>query len=261
MKKYIHVFIACFLVTLAVNATNKKPDWGQTGHRTIGEVASSHLKNSVKRKIKKILDGQTLVFVSTYADDIKSDRSYSKYYSWHYVNKPFDVKYEDAEKNPKGDLVTGIEECKSVLKDKNASKKDKAFHLKMLVHLIGDLHMPLHVGRKEDKGANDIQVQWFGNGSNLHRVWDSNMIKSYEMTYSEIAKNMNEFSKAQIKEVEKGNVVDWVNETGDLAKDIYGKVKKGDKLSYRYMYDNFSLVLSQLQKGGIRLAKVLNEVL
>ena len=121
--------------------------------------------------------------------------------------------------------------------------------------------MPLHVGRKEDKGANDIQVQWFGNGTNLHRVWDSNMIKSYEMTYSEIAKNMNAFSKAQVKEIENGTVVDWVNETGDLAKEIYGKVEKGDKLSYRYMYDNFSLVLSQLQKGGIRLAKVLNEVL
>ena len=73
--------------------------------------------------------------------------------------------------------MTGMEHCMSVLKDENASREDQAFHLKLLVHLIGDLHQPLHVGIAEDRGGNDIKVTWHYKKSNLHRVWDSEMIE------------------------------------------------------------------------------------
>lgn len=198
--------------------------------------------------------------VSTYADEIKSDKQYRKYSVWHYVNKSFDETYQEAEKNPKGDMVTGIKKCIEVLKSEKSSKEDKAFHLKMLVHLIGDLHQPMHVGLREDKGGNDFQVQWYGRGTNLHRVWDSNMLDSYSMSYSELTANIPEFSKEQIKFIQKGSVEDWVNETGKYAEIAYGSAKVGEKLGYRYMYDHFTLATEQLQKGGIRLAKVLNDI-
>jgi hypothetical protein len=130
----------------------------------------------------------------------------------------------------------------------------------MLVHLIGDMHQPLHVGRKGDKGGNMIQVQWFGQGTNLHAVWDAKMIDFYKMSYSEMANNANELTKQQVKFIQNGTVVDWINETHQLAIKTYGTVKVGENLKYRYMYDNFGLVRSQLQKGGIRLAKVLNDL-
>lgn len=256
MKKIFLIVAFLFIVPTKANT----PDWGQTGHRTIGDIATKYLKGKTKREIEKLLDGQSLVLVSTYADEIKSDRAFSEFYPWHYVNKSFDVSYADSKKNPKGDLLTGINTCVSILKDKVSSKEKKAFHLKMLVHLIGDLHQPMHVGLREDKGGNDFQVQWFGRGTNLHSVWDSKMLDSYDMSYSELTNNIPKFSKEQIKFIEKGSIEDWVNETGELAKITYNSAKVGEKLSYRYMYDHFKMTTEQLQKGGIRLAKILNDI-
>lgn len=259
MKFYKLIVYAFLLLGLQVSANNF--DWGQTGHRTVAQIAESYLTNKAKRNIKKILDGQSLEFVSTFADEIKSDKKYGKFYTWHYVNMPFNIDYEHSEKNPNGDLVTGITKCKEVLLDKYASKEDKVFYLKMLIHFMGDLHQPLHVGRSEDKGGNDIQVRWFTDGTNLHSVWDSKMIDSYQMTYTELAENVPVLSKKQIKFLQDGSIVDWVNETHQLAIKVYDSAEVGEKLSYKYMYDNFGLVQSQLKVAGIRLAKVLNDIL
>lgn len=258
MKKILCIAMVLVFGISAVKAEN--PEWGATGHRTIGEIASTYIKGKTKRKIADLLDGQSLALVSTFGDDIKSDKKYREFYTWHYINMSFDVRYEDSEKNPSGDLVTGIEKCKSVILDKTSSKQDKAFYLKLLVHLIGDLHQPMHVGQKEDKGGNDIQVQWFGKGTNLHSVWDSKMIEHYNMTYTELAANTNEISKDEVLRFQQGSIVDWVNETQSYAIEVYGSAEVGENLRYEYMYTNFELARTQLQKGGIRLAKVLNEL-
>lgn len=234
--------------------------WGKNGHRATGKIAEKHLTKKTKKCIDKLLNGQSLAFVSTFADEIKSDRNFNKYYSWHYVNMDLDQTYEESEKNPQGDLVTGIDKCISVLNDKSKSEEDKIFHLKMLVHFIGDLHQPMHIGRKEDKGGNSIQVQWFGRGSNLHRVWDENMIDDFKMSYTDLADNARDLSKKQIEAIEKGSVIDWVNEVHKITVDVYNSAKVGENLRYKYSYDHFDTVRTQLQKGGIRLAKVLNDI-
>lgn len=234
--------------------------WGKNGHRATGEIAEKHLTRKAKRSIDKILKGQSLAFVATYADEIKSDKKYNKYYSWHYINMDLDQTYEETEKNPKGDLVTGINTCIEILNDKNSSDDEKNFHLKMLVHFMGDLHQPMHIGRKEDKGGNSIQVEWFGKGSNLHRVWDTNMIDDWEMSYIELADNADDLSKTQIETIEKGTLIDWVNEVHVVTNEVYNSVEKGENLRYKYSYNHFGTVRTQLQKGGIRLAKVLNDI-
>jgi hypothetical protein len=258
MKKICSLLVTISIVFTTGYASN--PDWGQTGHRTIGKIAEPYLKNKTKRKIAEILDGQSLALVSTFGDDIKSDDRYDNLNTWHYVNMPFEVDYQHSEKNTDGDLVTGIEKCKSVILDENATKEEKAFYLKLLVHFIGDLHQPMHVGRKEDKGGNTIQVQWFGSGTNLHSVWDTKMIESFNMSYTELAENVDEVSKETVANLQKGTIIDWVNDTHIYAKKVYESTEVGEKLGYNYMYQYFSLTQSQLQKGGIRLAKVLNEL-
>lgn len=125
--------------------------WGQTGHRVIGLIAEGHLTRKASRKIEKLLSGKSLAFVSTYADEIKSDRAYSKYSPWHYVNYELDTRYDVSNRADAGDIVFGIEQCIKVLSDANSSVEDQQFHLALLVHLIGDMHMPLHAGRKEDR--------------------------------------------------------------------------------------------------------------
>ncbi len=259
--RIIYVLALLFITTISfAKDVGNGDDWGNTGHRAVGEIANKHLSKRIKRKIRKLLNGQSLAMVSTYADDIKSDKAYRKYSTWHYVNLNDDETYQTSKKNPKGDLVTGIAKCKAVLMDDNASREDKIFHLKMLVHLIGDLHQPMHVGRVSDRGGNDFKVKWFYKGSNMHRVWDSEMINSFNMTYTELASNTDVLSKAQIKSLQKGTIVDWVNESKGLAQEIYGSAKSDENLRYRYMYDHFETVRKQLQKGGIRLAKVLTEI-
>ena len=234
--------------------------WGPTGHRVVGAIADQYTTNKTKRHIKKILNHQSLALVSTFGDDIKADPHYKEFETWHYVNMTFDQTYETSKKNPKGDLVTGIDFCKKVIKDEHSSDADKAFYLKMLVHLIGDLHQPLHIGREEDRGGNDIKVQWFYQDTNLHKVWDSQMIDGNKMSYSELADNSDFLTKKQVKFIQQGSVIDWVNDTQHLAKTVYGSVEQGENLRYAYSYEYLDVARNQLQIAGIRLAQVLNDL-
>ncbi len=250
------------LVVLLISSSvfSNTYNWGKTGHRATGQIAEAHLTKKAKRSIALLLNGQSLALVSTFADEIKSDKHYKEYSPWHYVNFSFGKKYGEEAPSEFGDLVQGIEKCITILKDDKSSIDDKQFYLKMLVHFIGDLHQPLHVGRGEDKGGNDIQVQWFRDGSNLHRVWDSNMIDYYGMSYTELSFNKDKLSKNQISAIESGNILDWVHESQALAKKVYASANTGEKLGYTYMYYNFPIVRTQLQKGGIRLATILNDI-
>ncbi|MFT4698889.1 MAG: hypothetical protein ACI9SJ_002047 [Flavobacteriaceae bacterium] len=257
MKNIQFLFILLFVSILSLNAAE---DWGATGHRVTGQIAENHLSNKAKKTINKLLKGESLAFLSTYGDEIKSDDKYREYYTWHYVNFPFESTYDEHPKSPKGDLIVGIKKCIDILKNVNSTQEEKIFHLKMLVHFIGDLHQPLHVGIAADKGGNKLQVQWFNDGTNLHSVWDTKMIESYNMSYSELASNVRKLNKHQIKELQKGTPIDWMYESRALCEEIYSNVKVGENLRYKYSYDYMGTVRSQLQKGGIRLASVLNEI-
>jgi len=256
-----NLLIVVFVFFVGISGFANDSDWGKTGHRATAEIAENHLSTKAKKEIDGLLNGHGLAFVANYADDIKSDPEYREFGPWHYVNiDPDNKKYIEEDASEDGDLVQAIKKCVNVLKDKNSSTDQKKFYLKMLVHFVGDLHQPFHVGHSEDKGGNDIQVRWFNDGSNIHRVWDSDMINFYQMSYTELALNTKDLSKNQIKAIEKGKLLDWVYESRSMAEDLYSGVENGDKLGYAYMYKNMPIVLDQLQKGGIRLAKILNDI-
>ena len=175
------------------------PIWGQTGHRVTGEIAQRYLTRKARKAIDKLLDGESLAEVSNYADDIKSDSRFREYGPWHYVNFPGDKTYREIEPSPAGDIVTGIQRCIEVLENDSSSEADKVFYLKLLIHFVGDLHQPMHIGRAEDRGGNDIQIRWFDQGSNLHRLWDSDMIDHYGMSYTELANKLPEPGKKELQ--------------------------------------------------------------
>lgn len=255
---YTCLLASIFILPLQSHAADDF--WGQTGHRVVGKIADDYLNGKAKREIKRLLKRKSLAFVSTFADEIKSDKRYNEFYTWHYINMPLDKNYEDSKKNDKGDLVTGIAYCKKIITDEKSSDEDKAFYLKLLIHLIGDLHQPMHIGLEEDRGGNDFKVQWHYEDSNLHRVWDTEMIDKYNMTYSELAENADVLSKKQVKAIQEGSIIDWVNETHQLSRKVYASADPGENLRYRYSYNHFKTVRSQLQIAGIRLAKVLNDL-
>ena len=232
--------------------------WGKTGHRTTGEVAEHFLTEKTKIEIKKILQDPSLANASTWADEMRSNPDFRKYNPWHYANMPLNITYANSKKSSKGDIVQAIKLSKSKLKDNDVSFEEKAFYLRYLVHLIGDIHQPLHVGRGEDRGGNDIKVKWFGDDSNLHRVWDTNMIDNYQMSYTELSSHLLlSFSSENIELLSEN---EWIDESQNKVKIIYSNVRNGDYLGYDYIYENFDIVKIQLFTAGYRLAGTLNEV-
>ena len=232
--------------------------WGKTGHRTTGEVAEHFLTKKTKIEIKKILQNPSLAIASTWSDEMRSNPDFRKYNPWHYANMPLNITYANSKKSSKGDIIQAIKLSKSKLKDNDVSLEEKAFYLRYLVHLIGDIHQPLHVGRGEDRGGNDIKVKWFGDDSNLHRVWDTNMIDNYQMSYTELSSHLLlSFSSENIELLSEN---EWIDESQNKVKIIYSNVRNGDYLGYDYIYENFDIVKIQLFTAGYRLAGTLNEV-
>lgn len=253
------VLFTALLFCLTVNASAY--DWGHTGHRVTGEIAQQYLNRKARKAIKELLDGESLARVSTYGDEIKSYSEFKEYGPKHYVNIPFNTTYDAHPKSENGDVISAIDTCIAVLQSKTATKAEKAFQLRMLIHFIGDLHQPLHTGIEDDKGGNDFQVRWFKDGTNLHSVWDTKLIEHYGMSYTELASNMPALSRADYKTMAAGTHRDWLADSRVVVKEIYARTKVGEELGYRYMADFKETLFTQLQKGGVRLAALLNNVL
>jgi len=237
--------------------------WGDTGHRSVGHIAEQHLSLDAYNQIVYLLDGESLARVSTWPDEIKSNPLYKQYGQWHYINLPLDKEWFEIERLQGGDIMMAIDKCIDVLKDDISTKEVKAFHLKFLVHLIGDVHQPMHTGRYEDWGGNKIEAHWYGHPpTNLHLIWDSNMIEHYNLSYTELSKFV--IDEHNNTKVFQGNVEDWVMESHNYVKDIYKDFNDPFLNTYDkaelYMYDNFPLVKKRLYQGGIRLAGVLNKI-
>ncbi len=233
--------------------------WGATGHRAVGAIAEKHLSKKALKAVHRILGDESMAMASTWMDDVRSDRTYDFTRDWHWVTIPDGSTYASAEKNPKGDVVEAINRMVVALKSGTLSHDEEVFHLKVLIHLIGDLHQPLHVGRGDDKGGNSFQVRWFKKGSNLHRVWDSEMIDQSQLSFSELAQSVDHATAQQKKEWSAGTAATWAQENLAYREQIYPE-ESGAELGYEYQYLNWPLVEQQLLKGGIRLAGVLNSI-
>lgn len=253
MKKLLLTFLILCLFSGEIFA------WGNNGHRVVGYVAQQHLTNKAKREISRILDCHTLAEVSTWMDDIRSDSTFNHTHDWHWVTIPDGKRYEETVKNPNGDLLAKIEELKVTLKERNQPLEKQQQNLKMLIHLIGDLHQPLHVGGGDDQGGNKVKVDWFGKPSNLHRVWDSDMIDNSNLSFTELASFLGYPDKNQIKIWQSTSVKDWAYESITYRPQVYN-LPADKKLGYKYAYENFDTVEKRLLQAGIRLAGLLNQI-
>lgn len=253
------LFVATVLISLAL--PKNIFGWGMTGHRVIGEIASKHVNKKTENHIKRVLGCNTLAQVSDYMDDIKSDRQerYDTLNAYHYVSIPDGMNYADANKNPKGDAIVGLRTAINLLKTGNLSPEDEAFYLKIVIHIVGDLHQPLHIGRVDDKGGNTISVSWFGRKSNLHRVWDSDIIDGKLLSYTELTALIDHATPKEVKELQAATTDDWIQEAMDLRPTIYD-FEEGRSWEYKYMYVNWEILQNQLMKGGVRLAGILNDI-
>jgi hypothetical protein len=267
MKKILVAAMSAIMLLSSISAFG----WGPKGHDVIAAIAEQHLTKKAKKAIDKILDGKSIVYYSSWMDNIQNspywENGYNKTKTWHYANVDKGKTYQTMTKNPDGDVVTGLEFLTKELTENfdNLTDSTRADYVKMIVHMVGDMHCPMHAGRLSDRGGNNVKVKWFGQNSSLHSIWDSKMIDSArKWNYSEWVEQLDRTDKNYKKSVMTGTYEEWFTETVEDAARIYDYVESQNKempsLSYQFIYDFSPLLEEQLLVGGYRLAYVLNTI-
>jgi len=244
--------------------------WGVLGHRAVARIAENHLSAAAKREVARMLGPETMPLVSTWPDEIRSDPQYSSTAPWHYLNvatgldfSAFAAQLTAAPAAPAPaptNAYTALQQVRKDLKDPKKTADEKLFALKFLVHLVGDVHQPLHVGHADDRGGNNIMTSWRGRDANLHSIWDGDLVEYPGFTFTEMAAAYDHATPAQIKQWQKDDVATWLFESYQLCTPIYASATANPKFDYHF-YPTFGPVVEQqILKAGIRLAGVLNEI-
>lgn len=286
MKRRFWVSGQILLLVLYSFGTTSVFPWGQNGHRIIGALAEKYLTKPAKKQVRQILKGYKLQDVSNWADEIRSEKGsfYRSFQKWHFMEaeepEMIQALSNTLDAWPE-DIQEAIDYCVDQLKKQpKEAKLQQAILLKMLVHLVGDAHQPLHVGNGKDKGGNQCYVRWFYSKfpTTLHQVWDTKLIESSKYSYSEYADYLGHISKKDQSAWQQDSPAVWLQESRALHKDIYPVTKKYTSvdycnsnrsqvdyarmptLSFAYIYKMRPIMEKRLQKSGVRLAGVLNQL-
>jgi hypothetical protein len=252
------LFLSLVLLALPAQALA----WGQTGHRVTGAIADAHLSGLARARVQQILGDESLAEAATWPDEMRSDPAlfWQKTASpWHYVTVPEGRTHAEAATPPEGDAASALKRFSATLRDPKASLDDKRLALRFIVHIIGDLHQPLHAGKPGDRGGNEVKVSFFGNDTNLHSVWDSGLIDRRQLSFSEYAAFLE-------RRIEPADVVAWwssdpnvwIGESTKLRDTVY---PQDVKLSWDYAYRHTPQVDARLSRAGVRIAAYLNQLL
>jgi len=251
-----------FLLIIVFGFNSHILAFGQIGHRITGDIAERYLSENARSKLSSLLGNESLAEASTYVDEMRSspDEFWQKTASpYHYVTIPKGKTYQQVGAPKWGDAVTALSSYSKIVKDPLAAKKDKILALKFIVHIIGDLHQPLHVGNGTDRGGNDVKLKFFGSDSNLHRVWDSAMINNKQLSFTEWANWLNRtIAKEDVRQWSSIEPKVWITESALIRDAVYPET---DFLKYQYLYENLPILKLQMKKAGVRIATYLNDLL
>ena len=255
MKRFLIAAVALFTVLPSFG-------WGQKGHDVVAYIAECNLKPEVYQKVVKKLGGHSLVYYANWLDNASYSDQYRYTKTWHYANVDDGFTYDTMAKQPKGDVVTAIEGIVEELKSDILSPEQEGVRLRMLIHLVGDIHCPMHAGRLSDRGGNGVIVKFFGRDTKLHSLWDTALVEAaHKWSYTEWEQQLNRYCTAERKaELSKGTATDWLNESHAIATEIYKATPEKSKVSYDYIAYYAPVIEKRLLSGGLRLAKILNEL-
>ncbi len=257
------------LVVLVLVVTPAALAWGPQGHRVAAQVAYDRLTPKAKAAVASLLhEGDTLASIADWADHEGHDAVPGSA-PWHYVNVPISAERYDPRDCPHGDcVIEKIKHFRKILADTHAPKRERQRALLFLVHFVADVHQPLHVGDNRDRGGNLTQIQFFDRGTNLHRVWDSDLIHQVggnDRVWVERIERLITPGSAQAWS--KGTVEDWANESLNAAKFAYrsprgsqGPMPSGTLLGEDYVKAADPVLRQQLARAGVRLANELNAI-
>ena len=250
-------FAALAIATLVVPQTALA--WGQNGHRVVGEIGQSLLTDEARRGVAEILDNESLAEASTWPDFMKA--SPEKFWQeeaspLHYVTIPKGKSYAEVGPPPEGDAITALARFRQQARDRRLPREQRALALRFIIHVVGDLHQPMHVGDGSDRGGNDVKVDFFGQPTNLHSVWDSGLIDRQQLSYSEMSRWL--MRATDIEQARKWMTPDplvWVAESAAIRPGLY---PESDRISWDYAFAHDAILKQRLSQGGVRLAAYLN---
>jgi hypothetical protein len=292
-KKIVHPIISSLVlagIALFGAAQMKAYAWGSEGHRVTALVASELLAPKTRLRLNQILEGsgtpEGLTEMTLYMDINRKELSEKVPGSekWHYDNQPVCKSLTFDQYCSKGDCASAkIPELFRKLKNPATPKDERVQALRFLVHMVGDIHQPLHAADDSDLGANlkFVLIPESDQGRRLHGVWDNDIVKralkgSNETVY---AKELIKKYREQISTWQSGDVVNavrgWMNESHSLSKLVTynnlpnftcGKEWESTivtpvQLSEYYMTSAAATVPPQLAKAGARIAMMLNSAL
>jgi hypothetical protein len=178
------------------------------------------------------------------------------------VTVPEGQTYAEVGAPEEGDALSALDRFAATVRDPGASRKEKALALPFIVHIVGDVHQPLHAGNGDDRGGNDVKVLWFGDSTNLHSVWDTQMIEGQNLSYTEYATWLDR----QIEPTETitwwdANPQVWIAESTGIRDTIYPAADvEMPNLGYAYQYEHLATAETRMQQGGVRVAAYLDWV-
>lgn len=262
---------AALLVGLAVTwlcpATSSA--WGRNGHRIVCEVAFERLTPEARQLVATLQKGEAKKFPETclWADDVKYT-SRKDTYRYHFVNIPAGAPGLNMARDcPDKDCAPwAIEHYAAALADPAASLQERNEALKFLGHMVGDLHQPLHCGRPEDRGGNDIETCFLGDCGhpekplNLHQVWDSRILGEGKERWRSIARKAGRsILKSEAEAWIASDVLAWTNESFRIAEEFVYPDLPAEGVGDAYYQQAKKIVEVRLQQGGVRLAHLINQ--
>lgn len=254
MKSYI---LAALMAATAISASA----WSQKGHDTVAYIAEKHLSEAAADSVSALLDGRSPVYWANWLDNASHTPDYAYTKTWHYKNIDEGIGYSEAPLNPKGDVVTAIREQIAVLSDQKSTRSQKTLALKILIHTVGDMHQPMHMGHLSDLGGNKVKVKFFGRDANLHSIWDGSLMNSGRAwSYTEWQQQIDRLRPEEEMFEASGNIDQWAEQTYAIACRVYDYFPEYAKVSYNEVAKWTPVIEQQLLRGGLRLARILNAV-
>ena len=237
--------------------------WGKTGHRVSGAIAERYLSVQARAEIALILGVEDLAEASTWPDFMRQDPDefwQTTSYPWHWVTVPPGKLYTDIGPPPEGDAIFALAKFRQTVMDESQSLSQRQLALRFIVHLVGDLHQPLHAGNGKDAGGNQFLVTFFGEPRNLHSVWDNSLINHEQLSYSELSDwLLRRITPEMASAWQETDPVVWATESTIIRDTIYPPDDDRD-LGWPYVYEHRATVRTRLQQAGVRMAAYLNEM-
>ena len=248
-----------FSLILASFAASPAFAWGKTGHRVVAEIADHYLTDDAAAAVKDILGPESMAEAADWPDFMRSDPDdfwRNDANPWHYVTIPEGKTYAEVGAPPEGDAITALAHFRGIVLDKSQPLEQRQLALRFIIHIVGDLQQPLHAGNGTDRGGNLFICYFFDELTNLHHVWDEDLINYEELSYTEWTNWLTtKITSEDLLVWSAATPAMWADESAAIRDTIY---PDHQILQWEYVYQTRAILRQQLSKGGVRLAAYLN---